>query len=273
MNIASLPEDLLVFTIFKYLSSKNLFVLRLVCRDWREHVRCVWCQVVKDEMIDQLHNLDLVYEKETLEKTLAFKLRYLRSYATLMQKYFAHIRLSDLTARIQTAGPHLKIVTLISCYLLNSSVCTWKEAVIFIYSGLFSISLQLFTDMLTPPIRSLDEVRKLRTELPALPEGEECGVTLLLHSWLDGALEFSTLKHEICELELQHERVVERIKEVSQLWPAKKRFIERGYKVLLVSKLRSAGVLREGATTMEQIQELLSKLAEEEKTEDSETQT
>jgi len=270
MSIVSLPEDLLVYTVFKYLSSKSLFVLRLVCTDWKEHVRNVWCQVVKEEMVEQLHSFDLVYEKETLEKTLAFKLRYLRSYATLMQKYFLHIRLSDLIARMQTAGPHLKIVTLVACYLLNSSVCTWKEAVIFIYSGLFSISLQLFTDMLSPPVRSLEEVRRLRLELPPLPEGEECGVTLLLHSWLDGALEFSTLKHEICDLELQHERVELRIQEVSQVWPAKKRFIERGYKVLLVSKLRSAGVLREGSSTLEQIQELLDKLAE---TEDRETQT
>ena len=48
-------------------------------------------------MLEQVHSLDLLYEKETTAKLLEFKLKYLVSYATLMNNYFSHMNFTDIT--------------------------------------------------------------------------------------------------------------------------------------------------------------------------------
>jgi hypothetical protein len=58
----------------------------------------------------------------------------------------------------------------------------------------------------------------------------------LLASWVDGALEYTVLKHEVVVLRLKSNKVHDRIKQVSSLWPRKKEFIEGAYKILLFSK-------------------------------------
>lgn len=58
----------------------------------------------------------------------------------------------------------------------------------------------------------------------------------LLASWVDGALEYTVLKHEVIVLRLRCNKVHLRIKELSLLWPRKKQFIEGAYKILLFTK-------------------------------------
>jgi hypothetical protein len=58
----------------------------------------------------------------------------------------------------------------------------------------------------------------------------------LLASWVDGSLEYTVLKHEVIVLRLKANKVHDRIREVSKLWPKKKEFIEGAYKILLFSK-------------------------------------
>ena len=58
----------------------------------------------------------------------------------------------------------------------------------------------------------------------------------LLASWLDGALEYTVLKHEVIVLRMRSNKVHDRIKELSSLWPKKKQFIEGAYKILLFTK-------------------------------------
>lgn len=58
----------------------------------------------------------------------------------------------------------------------------------------------------------------------------------LLTSWLDGILEFTILKHEVIVLRLKNNKVLEKIRAISQNWPKKKQFIEGAYKVLLFTK-------------------------------------
>lgn len=67
--------------VLKLFTSKELFKLRLVCGEWNDLIKTIWCQVVKEEMLEQVQNLDLLYEKETTSKLLEFKLKYLVSYA------------------------------------------------------------------------------------------------------------------------------------------------------------------------------------------------
>jgi hypothetical protein len=58
----------------------------------------------------------------------------------------------------------------------------------------------------------------------------------LLSSWIDGALEYTILKHEVIVLRLKNSKVHNKIKQISALWPKKKEFIEGAYKILLFTK-------------------------------------
>lgn len=62
-------------------NSRDLFKLRQISTEWNDLIKVIWCQVVKEEMLEQVQNLDLLYEKETTAKLLEFKLKYLVSYA------------------------------------------------------------------------------------------------------------------------------------------------------------------------------------------------
>ena len=53
-------------------------------------------------MLEQVHSLDLLYEKETTAKLLEFKLKYLVSYATLMQNYFSHMNFADIVSELMS---------------------------------------------------------------------------------------------------------------------------------------------------------------------------
>lgn len=53
-------------------------------------------------MLEQVHNLDLLYEKETTTKLLEFKMKYLVSYAQLMRNYFVNIVFSDIVAELDS---------------------------------------------------------------------------------------------------------------------------------------------------------------------------
>jgi deoxyadenosine/deoxycytidine kinase len=57
---------------------------------------------VKEEMLEQVHSLDLIYEKETTQKMLEFKLKYLVSYATLMRNYFMHMNFQDIKNELES---------------------------------------------------------------------------------------------------------------------------------------------------------------------------
>ena len=87
-GFGDLPHSLSQQKIFMLFNSRELFNLRQVSTEWSDLIKTIWCQVVKDEMLQQVQNLDLLYEKETTTKLLEFKLKYLVSYAQLMRNYF-----------------------------------------------------------------------------------------------------------------------------------------------------------------------------------------
>jgi hypothetical protein len=70
---------------------------------------------VKEEMLEQVHSLDLLYEKETTAKLLEFKIKYLVSYATLMRNYFIHMNfdeiIGDLNSREDVRGKQILVVS------------------------------------------------------------------------------------------------------------------------------------------------------------------
>lgn len=195
-QISELPDAVLQWGIFKYFNSLELFRLRIVSKHWKSLIRDIWCNVVKDEMIDQVNSLDLIYERETTSKMLTFKMKYLKSYAVLMQRYKLHMNIQELTQALQNPSPLLKILALLSASLLNSAIYSFTQAEYFLNSQLFPITLEFFTDIVSPPTRSVDELQFLKSQIPVLPASVSCRSTLILHSWLDGATEFCILKLE-----------------------------------------------------------------------------
>lgn len=63
-------------------------------------IKTIWCKVVKDEMLEQVQNLDLLYEKETTGKLLEFKVKYLYSYDQLMSRYSDNMVFEDIVAEL-----------------------------------------------------------------------------------------------------------------------------------------------------------------------------
>lgn len=91
MSLLNIPSHVIQQNCLQLFSSRELFKLRGVCGIFSDHVKTVWCSVVKTEMLEQVQSLDLLYEKETTGKLLEFKLKYLVSYAELMRNYFIHM--------------------------------------------------------------------------------------------------------------------------------------------------------------------------------------
>ena len=91
------------------------------------------------------------------------------------------------------------------------------------------------------PEVSLAQMKVIKTELmdkvitPTFAD-ELGNAARLLSSWLDGILEFTILKHEVIVLRLKNNKVLEKIRNISRLWPRKKVFIEGAYKILLFTK-------------------------------------
>ena len=101
-GVKKIPAPVMQRFVFGLLTSRDLFKIRGVCSDWSDQVKGIWCQVVKDEMLEQVHSLDLLYEKETTAKLLEFKLKYLVSYANLMSNYFSHMNFNDIVGELMS---------------------------------------------------------------------------------------------------------------------------------------------------------------------------
>mmetsp|Transcript_26295 Transcript_26295/g.47126 ORF Transcript_26295/g.47126 Transcript_26295/m.47126 type:complete len:267 (+) Transcript_26295:21-821(+) len=260
MNLSSVPNELMRSFIFKYLNSNEIFRLRCINKNLNELVRVSWADVVREEMMQQMSNMDYLCEKNTTTKLLEFKLRYLMSYASLMQRYFNHMNLMIISEASRNADPELKLILLLACTVLCSHISSWSEAEVFIQSELFEISLRLFSNALSPPLRSLEDLRALKSQLPALIDAEN-STKLIMHSWVDGAFEFNILKHEICELEERYNRVMAKIQDIATSWPRKKLFIEKAYKIMTLAKLKDLNMPDQlEGTVVERLDKLLESL-------------
>ena len=51
-------------------------------------------------MLKQVQSLDLLYERETNSKMLEFKVRYLHSYASLLETYFQNLNFDEMIQQI-----------------------------------------------------------------------------------------------------------------------------------------------------------------------------
>mmetsp|Transcript_14438 Transcript_14438/g.22383 ORF Transcript_14438/g.22383 Transcript_14438/m.22383 type:complete len:155 (+) Transcript_14438:158-622(+) len=129
-SLVDLPNNLVQSKIFMLFNSRELFKLRMVCAEWSDLIKTIWCQVVKDEMLEQVQNLDLLYEKETTAKLLEFKLKYLVQYATLMRNYSLNMNFAEIVTELRRIDDqeenadleHLgKKLLLVTCMIVSPS--------------------------------------------------------------------------------------------------------------------------------------------------------
>lgn len=116
-----------------------------------------------------------------------------------------------------------------------------KFAEDFLSSEEFRSKFEVICQMDSIPEVSLSQMKNIKGKLmeELITEGmaEELGnAARLICSWLDGILEFTILKHEVIVLRLKNQKVLDKIRAISQLWPRKKAFIEGAYKLLLFTK-------------------------------------
>ena len=127
-----MPIPVMQKNVFGLMTSRELFRVRGVCSDWSDQVKGIWCQVVKDEMLEQVHSLDLLYEKETTAKLLEFKLKYLVSYATLMQNYFSHMNFNDIVGELMSLDdPRALHLMLIAAMVVGPQETVSLKAILF----------------------------------------------------------------------------------------------------------------------------------------------
>ena len=50
--IKQVPSSVLNKHVFMRFTSKELFKMRGVCTDWSDSIKAIWCQVVKNEMLE-----------------------------------------------------------------------------------------------------------------------------------------------------------------------------------------------------------------------------
>lgn len=213
-------------------------------------------------MLEQVQNLDLLYEKETTTKLLEFKLKYLVSYSQLMRNYFLNMVFTDIVAeltRIDTENPDLENLgsklIVITCMIVNPQEMGLVEspndltgdhldkAKRLMLTTEFSDQFKNICQIDVIPDLDISQIKHLKTNFidVLLTNNREQVDRLenagrLLNSWVDGMLEYVILKHEVVVLRMKNKKVLEKIQTVSQLWPKKKEFIEGAYKILLFSK-------------------------------------
>lgn len=236
-----------------YFTSKELFMLRGVCGKWLDSVRITWCQIVKDEILDQVQSLDLLYEKETTSQLMEFKVKYLTSYAGLLNQYFINLNFNEVVHDIvASADARGLIIVLITCMVVKPqefippspqeiSSELLESAVNYMKSDEFSEIYNKISEIDTIPKLSFQQMRIIKTEYmdrfcQSDTLSQLTNSARIMASWLDAILEFTVLKHEALILTVKKQNILQKIKNISIEWPKKKQFIERAYKILLFTK-------------------------------------
>ena len=257
-KLLNLPDYLIESYIFPYLSWKELFfTVRGAHSYLHEIVKSTWCNIIKEEMCNQLKNLTFLYEKDALTKAYEFKFQYLINYRNLLLVY-------NLNADI--------LSILIACLEFLSDVNVFKLlATFFGILGQEQCLNNLFEDniddetkktKLKELIRNEEVVEDFRVKMEiildinSVESDEQIFKELnddfntinreaveeindncrLIYNFLQGILEYQSLKKVVQEIKKRIEQLYIKIQIETQQWPKRKKFFETAYKILLYSK-------------------------------------
>ena len=96
-KLLNLPDYLIENYIFPYLTWKELFFsIRGTHSYLHEIVKSTWCNIIKEEMCNQLKNLTFLYEKDALTKAYEFKFQYLENYRNLLIIYYLNANILNI---------------------------------------------------------------------------------------------------------------------------------------------------------------------------------
>jgi hypothetical protein len=252
LNWNEFPEDILENNILSYLNLKDLFsTVRGVNSDWSNMMKNLWCERIKSEMIEQVHSIDFLYEKEVLTKTYEFKVKYLINYKKLFNLYLANIDIVTIIKLVLTQYDDIKVKDLLKSFfnfiefvnpiqMIDSNV-PLEELVTFLDQE------KVVTIEKVMHLMNIDSMHTLNAD--GLKEFKDSFLTLdkdyleqlndytkLLYSFLFGIIEFQILKVDVLEIRKSIEKLIEKIQNATEKWPKKKIFYERAYKLLLYTK-------------------------------------
>lgn len=257
-KLLNLPDYIIETYIFPYLTWKELFfTVRGTHSYLHEIVKSTWCNIIKEEMCNQLKNLTFLYEKDALTKAYEFKLQYLINYRNLLIIYnqnanilnilepcFSYIEDQDIFKLLATffgvLGQEQCLNLLFEENLENDN--KKKTIIEMIHSEQlnedFKIKMDIILDINS--IESDSQVfKELNDDFNSLNRehieeiNENCR---LIYSFLQGILEYQNLKKNVQELKIRLEQLYIKIQTETQLWPKRKKFFETAYKILLYSK-------------------------------------
>jgi len=251
-SIENLPDHLIQNEIFSYLTTKDLFFFcRAVCTNWHELIKNVWSAKVKEEMMEQVKSIDFVYEKEVLTKTYEFKLSYLINYKNLLTAYNNNANILTIIYHLVTHLNDEEVKNLVILFfsflniqsileLINSN--NLEEAKNWLISDdnyvFFKIKfLELM--IIEENLKEMDYLTEFKGKFNLLNKDlieNYNDFAKLIYSFLQGLIEYQILKVEVKELKGKIENLLCKLHEASKLWPKKKRFLEKAYKLIIFNK-------------------------------------
>ena len=257
-KLLNLPDYIIETYIFPYLTWKELFfTVRGTHSYLHEIVKSTWCNIIKEEMCNQLKNLTFLYEKDALTKAYEFKLQYLINYRNLLIIYNQNANILNILEPCFSYIEDQNIFKLLATFfgVLGQEQClnllfeenlendNKKKTIIeMIHSEQlnedFKIKMDIILDINS--IESDSQVfKELNDDFNSLNRehieeiNENCR---LIYSFLQGILEYQNLKKNVQELKIRLEQLYIKIQTETQLWPKRKKFFETAYKILLYSK-------------------------------------
>lgn len=257
-KLLSLPDYIIEAYIFPYLGWKELFFrVRGIHSYLHEIVKSTWCNIIKEEMCNQLKNLTFLYEKEALSKAYEFKLQYLINYRNLLLVYNLNANILNILEKCLDYISDENVFKLLATFfgILGQEEClnvlfedntdaeNRKNRVIeMLHSEQlnedFKNKMDIILDLYS--IESDSQVfLELNEDFNSLNRehieeiDENCR---LIYSFLQGILEYQNLKKNVQELKVKLEKLYIKIQTETKLWPKRKKFFETAYKILLCSK-------------------------------------
>jgi len=252
VSLDSVPEHLIQNEIFAYLTSNDLFFNgRAVSTSWSEMVKNVWGNKIKEEMIDQVKSIDFIYEKEVLTKTYEFKLNYLINYKNLLTAYNNNANILTiiyhLVQHLGDAEVKRLIIHFFSFinlqfaleYVQENQFETLKNYLLnddnHVYFKIKILELMIIEDNLKD-IAYLNDSKANFALLNKEHLENISDFAKLIYSFLQGMIEYQILKVEVRELKEKIENLLKKLQETSKIWPKKKRFLEKAYKLIIFNK-------------------------------------
>ena len=257
-QLLNLPDYLIENYIFPFLSWKELFfTVRGAHSYLHEIVKSTWCNIIKEEMCNQLKNLTFLYEKDALTKAYEFKFQYLINYRNLLLVYNLNADILSILLTSIDFIDDINVFKLIATFfgILGQEHCLnilFEENIDY-ETKKSRIKEEIRTEQMAEDFRtkmeiildinSIESDEQIFKELnddfnninrEAVEEiNENCR---LIYNFLQGILEYQSLKKVVQEIKLRLEQLYIKIQIETQQWPKRKKFFETAYKILLYSK-------------------------------------